>query len=170
MIPEILPYPKLLNIREVEELKDRFCYVIEKYPLEGYVLLVYRSEGDVTIRVADWGSNKLEPDEDNTRYINNIVTIMSTIKLQQALYYFSDGKLVDVRISLNKFCGPGFIKDVFGQAKIPIQNDINKPLVINDDFKVSSHNNTIIKPSSFKSIVRDDVLLPMYGVIENETE
>ena len=42
---------------------------------------------------------------------------MKFMRVPQCMIYLSDGeedlKVVDLRVSINKFAGPGFIKDIF---------------------------------------------------------
>ena len=167
MIPESLPYPKIYELGQVPELKDKYCYIVKSYPLSGLAIMVYRDNDDLYLRFTDF--NGVEADPVEGRLLDIIITVMKTANIKQSMFYFSENRLVDIRLSLNKFCSPGFIKDIFGKAGIPIQEEIGRPiqldennmgLILSGDGEYGC--GIIVKPSTFKSIIRNDVI-PMYG-------
>ena len=189
-IPTSLPYPKLCAFDDIKELNKVYCYVIKKYPLSGIGLTVIRQEGNICIRVSDFAGNLLDVSSQNhiynscinevmIKYTPRIVLTMKLSGIPKAMFYFANIEkpiLVDMRLSINKFCGPGFLQDIFGKQGIPIQEQIGSPVVLDEEIIEKlceghgdySHGKFIIKPSAFKSIMRGDQLLPMYGVLENE--
>lgn len=169
MIPESLPYPKINELWQVPELKDKYCYVVKSYPLSGLAILVYRGDDNLHLRFTDF--NGVESDPVEGRLLDIIITVMKTANIKQSMFYFSENKLVDVRLSLNKFCSPGFIKDIFGKAGIPIQEEIGRPIQLDENnmkLLLSGGGDyscgVVIKPSTFKSIIRNGDVVPMYGV------
>jgi hypothetical protein len=167
MIPESLPYPKIYELGQVPELKDKYCYVVKSYPLSGLAILICCDGDDLHLRFTDFNGVEVDPVEG--KLLGIIITVMRTVKIKQSMFYFSDQRLVDVRLSANKFCSPGFIKDIFGKAGVPIQEYIDKPIQLDDNgMKLIMSNKydcgVIIKPSTFKSIIRNDDVIPMYGV------
>ena len=187
-IPDLLEYPEILPLKDVPSLKNVLCYVIKRYPIEGIGVVITRKEGWFCSRISDFSGNLLEPD--NKKYskiiekvmgdiVPHLMTLMSYAHMDKLLFYFADvdnPKLVDVRVSINKFCSPGFVKDIFGRRIVPIQEEIGKPIILNDenleklysgkgDYKEKDF---ILKPSVFKTIIRDDKLFPLYGAITNE--
>lgn len=182
-IPDSLPYPDILSVKDVNELKDQFCYVIADYPSDGVSLVIVRQKGDVCVRMADFKGNMLQPEQKQydvdvimKQYVPKLIYTMRCINIAKAQFYFANPagfRMVDVRVSGNKFCSPGFLKDIFGKSGIPLQVDVGRPLRLDEDslkkikrkkgdYKAGKF---IIKSSVFKSIIRNDQILPMYGRI-----
>jgi hypothetical protein len=101
---------------------------------------------------------------------------MKVIGLKQAIFYLSeteDGfKLVDMRLALDRFCGPGAINDYFGRQGLAVQKMINEPLIMTDenitmllDGKGDYAGPLVIKPSAFKFTMVDEQPTPLYGVL-----
>lgn len=185
-IPDSLPYPEIYKLSEASEVRDKFCYILKPYPLAGVSLTIVRAEGQVLVRLADWGGKLIDAQEceespfvkEVMKYGCLIINFMKLSAIPKSQYYFSeDGevpRLVDMRLSLNKFCGPGYLVDFFGKMNIPIQERVGEPIIANED-KIKQIQNGdgiytseryILKPSAFKSIMRGDNLVPLYVVIE----
>ncbi len=187
-VPTLLSYPNVFKVTELPELKNEFVYLIEAYPLHGLSVVASRvqTENGIQInwRLGDWDGNEINflGKDGNAHWANKfmenysqkILQIMQLIKLFQAQFYFSvvdnDLCLVDIRISLNKFTGPGMVKDIFGKV-VRVQREIAKPNVLTPDDWVKLSKNgkaygqdIIIKPSAFKTIVRNKALMPMYAI------
>lgn len=187
-IPASLPYPDIYPINEVNELKDNLCYVIEKYPLRGIGVIVVRKDDNVCIRFSDFHGNILRPDDGKyIQMINKVMDVsvpriiatMMATRIPKSLYYFSgdDPVLVDMRASLNKYSSPGFLADIFGKQGVKTQKIIGKPILVNDENLAMlreskgdySSGSFILKTVKFKSIMRGDNMLPLYGIVTNET-
>lgn len=188
-LPDPLPYPTIRPIQELQELVNKFCYVFRAYPRKGVCLTIVRAEGEVCIRLADW-EGKLLSVQDNqssfidqimTEYSRKITTTMRVIGVPRAIFYFSEDngpRLVDMRLSINKFCGPGYLADFFGKQDIPTQERIGEPIHLKpEEIKkiatgegIYTHSSYIVKPSAFKSIIRENNVYPMYGVIDREAK
>lgn len=192
LIPTSLPYPEIYNLNDVNALRGKFCYVIEKYPLSGVSITIVRKDGNVCVQMADFLGKTINPDNINENYEGCIDIIMTTLVprlivtmklsgIKQSLYYFANCKdpiLVDVRVSLNKFCGPGFVFDIFGRQGIPTQKKIGDPLNLDEEGLktikkgkgIYSGGKFIIKPSAFKTMIRGENILPLYGILTNEAQ
>lgn len=181
-LPDILPYPGIQIFDDVPELHSKFVYVIHRYPESGLALSIVFKDDNVCIRTADFDGNLIDVNkvQDSSKramhrlsdIIHRIVISLKYMKVPQSMIYLSDDeddlKLVDLRVSINKFAGPGFIKDIFGAQGLKTQ--IVKETVQLDSQVIENIKNLydgefIIKPSSFKMITRDDDLIPMYGKI-----
>ena len=184
-LPDPIPYYKFLSLNDGIEIKHKYAYVIKRYPAEGIMLIISRKEDIVTIRMADFNGNiinseKAVEDKSVNQIMQYSVKIISTLKyigISNAIFYFSkDGdimRLVDIRVSLNKMASPGYIADFFAKQGIPTQEAIGKPIVIDDeglklltdgvgDYK---DKNYILKPTVPKSIIKDNIVIPLYVVI-----
>jgi hypothetical protein len=181
-IPDSLPYPEIADFDKVPSLKDKFCYVIKDYPHIGMGLVVVRKMGQVRIRMSDFSGKEISPDklgvysqqieEVMSNYSGRVLSAMRFIRIPQAMFYFAfadEPRLVDVRLSLNKFCGPGWISDFLGKQEIALQEQVGSPLILNEDGlkKIQDGDygdgNLIFKPSAFKSMVRGEEIVPLYG-------
>ena len=83
---------------------------------------------------------------------------MQLIKIEQAQFYFAiedELTLVDMQLSLNKFAGPGMIKDIFGKI-MKTQEIIKTEIIDNRAIEFinkgtgSYEGNLVIKPSRFR--------------------
>jgi len=192
-LPDPLPYHKFFKFEDRPEFKNLFIYVLKYYPDNfGFMYIIKREGGMVTVRVADFAGNILDPNkisppitdhinEISKEWLTRILMTMKLIKVPQAIFYFaiSDiARLVDVRLSINKMCSPGYLFDFFGKQGIPTQEAIGKPIILDNDnlkkikdgvgdFKFDKYD---IKPSAFKSIICNDNVCPLYGVITSETK
>lgn len=187
--PSLLSYPRVLPFSEVPELKGVFCYVIEKYTLDGISIIISRyKDADtpmVSYTIGDWNGRKIDmtknsglhdlAEEFMAVYSDKMLGLMQKINLPQAQYYISNHNkslvLTDVRVSLNKMLGPGATEQLFSVV-MPVQKQISKPVILDDDTmnkihgRLKPYNQGIIfKPSAFKTIVRGKELQPMYGLL-----
>ena len=179
-IPDLLPYPTIQPFEDVPELHNRFVYVIKKYEFTGYSILMVRDKGYIVSQIADFDGNKFDGDRIEeaesvlSEKFHTLSALVSAIKIDKCICYLSedkdDIKLVDVRLSYNKFVGPGFIKDVFGNT-INTQ-DIHKILQLDESIvesMMSGKNNYdgeyIVKSSAYKFMERDGNFVPMYGLV-----
>ena len=190
-IPDSLPYPKIQPITELKEISGKFCYILKYYPQKGIALTISRAKGNVCVRISDWTGIIINPEKlgEYTKitevvmkqYSHMLINILQLIGVPKTTLYFSnceDGpKLVDMRLSLNKFCGPGYLADFFGKPGIPVQEKIGDPIMFDKEHydKIISKSGIytdstyIIKPSAFKFIIRGTDVLPMYGLLSGVT-
>jgi len=181
-LPTLLPLPPPIPIDEFMGIRGMFCYIIEHYGQTGVSLLICRDGENVQFLVGDWNGNAIPLDDPKdplwevAHACLNSVAIMAYqvlkhIKVEQAILYFviSGEKfiLTDVRISLNKFVGPGMLQDVFGKVLetqrvicIETLNDaiMDSILVGRDRFSPS----IILKPSRFRFATLGDDPIPLY--------
>jgi len=192
VIPDPIRYYPFINVDSVPEFKDKFVYPLEYFSdTNGFMFIFKRSKGHICIRTATFAGEILDPEKDHpyTQGIKNITEnhfskLINTIRLvgiDQCILYFSEPEnpiLVDFRVSLDKMCGPGYLNDFFGKQKIPMQKSIGDPVILDDDnlsklrikAKESKAKRVIVKPSSFKIIVRGDEIVPLYGVLNSEVK
>lgn len=167
-IISIPPYPEIHHIHEVPIL-NRLIYLIKEYkPM--FSISIKRQDGNISLRFGDNDGNQHNPIEHQDskkkeELSKKLITVMSFIKLDKACFFFSeDFRLVDVMLAPNKFVGPGFLNDVFGkqfecqEVKEVSQLDESKleEILLNKE-------RMFIKPSSFKTVIKDKVLLPLYA-------
>ena len=77
-----------------------------------------------------------------------------------------------MRISANKFAGPGYINDFFGK-QMDTQDIIQPGVILTEENLLSlreKEKEFILKPSRFKFTMEGDEVLPMYGRVIDETE
>jgi len=180
-IPSLIPYPQFIPFESCNFLQDQFCYVMKHYGSNGVSLLVYRSGGEARLVLGDWHGNTIDlfSKDSNaslgqqlvSRYGPTILELTKCMGLGQVILFFTvvNGKfmLVDAQLSLNKFAGPGFIRDVFGKifttpevVKIEILNETILDNIQNGSGKFAG--NLVIKPSSFKTVVVNNATAPLY--------
>lgn len=172
-LPKILPYTKLLALNETPNIKGVFCYVIKHYGSEGLSTLIYRqpNEDGVTILFGDWLGNSIDIQTNNptrltdaannfvSQHVVKFVNLMHSVNILQTQLFFGiddDGLiLVDMQLSLNKFAGPGMVRDLFGN--LHRTQEVVKMEIIDDraleaiERGTGSYNgDLILKPSSFK--------------------
>jgi len=172
-VPTILPYPKFLPFESTPSIYNLFCYVIKHYGTDGLSVLIYRQPETDSIAVlfGDWKGNNIDIETDNPTQIVDIankfieydlvkfINLMHSINIKQAQFFFAVDDnglvLVDMQVSLNKFVGPGMIRDIFGN--IYRTQEIKKIEVI-DERAIeyinkgtgSYEGDIILKPSKFK--------------------
>jgi len=184
-LPEILPYPEIVGLKHVQQLRNRIIYVIEEYGTEGLAMLVSRQDGDVFVRLAAFDGRVLDAEDPGDivpvveevmkKYSHRIVATMKYVGIPNAIFYWAFGAegplLVDVRVSLNKFCSPGYLRDFIGRQEVPIQKVAAGPMVLDDSLygkmisgeEMYGRSSFIIKPSVFKHMERDGAIVPVYG-------
>lgn len=174
-IPNILKHPGFLNWEQHHSLLTNiFCY-IHRHDDPGISLLVNRKNDSAIVQVGDWFGNIIDvltAEDDVKEFVKSdlsyYINLASVIKLDLVQFYFTKSyKIFDVQVSLNKFAGPGMVKDVFGSklssletVDITILNDkiiddISKP-----DDKYSG--SLIIRPSRFRLVDLDNGEIPLY--------
>ena len=181
---DILPYPEIPTLQDCKSLHSQFVYLIKRYPEEGLATAIFRDKENLCIRMGDFEGNVINPLVD--RLHNGIVyefwkeimpDLVQTITLMgvdKCILYFSndsDGlRLVDFRLSLNKFTGPGYIKDLF--SKQMRTQEVIKVIQLDDKLvqNMIDGNGTydgeyIIKPSRFKFMEKNGGAIPMYGKV-----
>lgn len=173
IVPAVLPYPKLLSLEEAPSIRDTLCYIIKHYGKDGISILIKRvpKKDEVIVLFGDWAGNKLDLHcQDVTPHyaiidsfistkLNKLITLMGTINLQQAQFFFGieENRMVmsDIQLSLNKFAGPGMVRDLFG--KLCDTQQVQKVEVFDKNVEEAVMQGTgsysgdlIIKPSLFK--------------------
>jgi hypothetical protein len=184
-IPDILAYPRILDFEDIPEIKGQFVYVIKKFVEEGLAIVIYRDikEGDVYLSVGDFDGNPVDlTDTQHQLYTaaiefvqhesSKFVAMMKVAQIQKVILYISVDKnsweLVDLRTSLNKFYGPGMIRDLF--SKIFPTQDVIKTITLDEatleaikQGRGSYKGDLILKCSKFKTVARGKELLPLYA-------
>lgn len=181
---KLISYPKILNLEEIPEIKGRFCYIIDYYPEDGISVLVERKNDEVYITIGDWDSNVIDLSDGSKNsdlglkfiknYSSDVVSMMKSLNIYKLLFYLSvkddEFTLVDLRASLDKFFGPGMIKDLFSKV-IQTQNVIKVDQIDENlysslvDGKGKYNKDLILKCSVFKTVIRGKELLPLYAKI-----
>ena len=84
-IPDLLPYPEVLPFAEVPMLHNQFVYVVEKYPFNGFSILIVRSKGHIVIRVADFKGNLVDPTTNDQMgmIVNYSVSVIKHVALDK---------------------------------------------------------------------------------------
>lgn len=179
-LPALLSYPKILTLDEVPELMGKFVYFVRAYPLQGIAVLIVRQKDEIFMRIGDWDGKVINPMESEAattfvkKFSPHFISLMSSAKIQQAVFYLSvngsDIRLVDIRTSLNKFSGPGMVRDLFGkivdtQDVVKIDSLTPEVLTAIKNDEGSYTGNLIVKPSAFKTVDRTKVMYPMYGIV-----
>lgn len=183
-----LPYPRILDLKDIPDIHGMFVYVIRGYPENGIAVTIKRdpAKDDVWVMVTDWDGEAI-PLNDAKHPLQSIafgfvqgdspkfIEVMRLLKIPQAIFYLSlvgeDLILVDVRVSLNKFCGPGMLKELFGRV-IDTQNVINTTFLTPEVLSGIQNNvgtyqgDLMLKTSAFKTIQRDRELLPLYARVK----
>lgn len=162
----VLPYPKLLSDPAIA--RDVYCYVIKHYGNVGLSVLIDRTT-DISVRFGDWNGNVVDmasktPESDRAnRFITNglrlFASVMKSINLTNAQFFLADVNndlvLTDIQLSLNKLCGPGMVRDIFGNVfstqeilKTEIIDDRATDAIIHGSGTYAG--NLILKPSKFR--------------------
>ena len=173
ILPKVLAYPEFIGFdRYYQSVKNIFCYIIKHYGYDGLSVLIYRQpdKDQVVVLFGDWRGNNIDIVDDSLlsnaakafleKYMSKFVSIMRTIKIDQMQLFFTmldddDLMLVDVQTSLNKFSGPGMIRDIF--SKIFKTQEVVKIEILDDrsieyirDGAGSYGGDLVIKPSRFR--------------------
>lgn len=184
-LPTLLSYPKILDLDEVPEMSGHLIYVLKYYVENGISFIIKRiPEEDAVVMVpGDFDGNLIQLDSKHkylpsvreflSKYSTKVVTLMRYVGITQAQYYLSvsesgEMRLVDIRLSLNKFTGPGMIYDLFKNV-LPTQELITV-IHLNDDAlaAIKAHQgqyagSLMLKTSLFKTIDRTNEVLPAYA-------
>lgn len=177
-LPDLLKYPRLFKFNKIKRIYDnKLLYLIKYYEQTGLLFCIFRKNDDVVIRFGDFNGNKLDIHCDivknfaNDGKIQLLNLFCRHAGIQKCIFYFSliDNKyiLVDLRLSLNKFVSPGYIKDLFNKIQINTQ-EVIKIGNIDEIIKYVENNvgsKYIIKPSNFTTVPDDDNILPAYSII-----
>jgi hypothetical protein len=179
-IPVMLPHPEPLS--DTSFVSGMLCYVVKYYQNVGISCLISRKEGDVAVSMGDWNGNTI--DLSNTKdslslvaidflqhQAKRLITISHAAGVNQAIYYFALDTgipvLVDIRMSLNKFLGPGMVRDVFGKTfdtqqvlKIDVMSEQLLEQIKNGVGNFSS--GVIIKPSRSRFMEVNGQPTPLY--------
>ena len=179
--PHLLPHP---GFRELDDqMLNIFCYVLRHPGEPGPALVIQRNGKDVYAQFGDWRGALLEPhDEAHPLHrqvvalleneFSRLVALMRSAGLSQAEFYFAgDRTLTDVRLALNKFVGPGMLKDIFG--KLVATPEVLKIEVVDDRAMQamvqgggSYEGDLLLKPSKFREMeLPDGTYTPLYAQI-----
>lgn len=184
-VPEPLAYPRILDLKDVPEIEDQFVYVIKRYPEDGLAITIARDipNGEVFLAINDFDGKPIDLTDEDHPYqwaaidfaqqdSSKFVSIMRSANIHKVILYVAvdDGelKLVDLRASLNKFYGPGMIRDLFGKI-YPTQEVIKTIKLDNQVLEAvkrgegSYKGDLILKCSKFKTIGRGEEMLPLYA-------
>ncbi len=183
-LPKLLPLPEYLDSTHLPMLENIVCYVQDHPGNDIFTLLVYRDRADDSVyilpgerdgRTIDFNSEFDDRKKLIAEFIRekslDILNLMRIVKIEQAQYYFSidHGKVIlqDIRTAVNKFMGPGFVRDMFSTI-VSVPN-IRKIEIISSNSIEAIMKNTgnfngdiIIKPSRFRlydEIIDDNVPL-----------
>lgn len=183
-LPELIAYPDIQKLDKIPEINDQFVYVVKSYPLKGLTVLIYRKDENVYLRFGDFNGKIIDPTSNKNiqtfmdKYSSKFIELMKVTKIPQAIFYFSIDKsnlrLVDMRTSLNKFAGPGMLKDLCG--KIIDTQEVIKTVQLTADtleaIKAGTGNyegSILLKTSVFKTVTRGKApklnMYPMYAKV-----
>lgn len=172
-IPSLLSYPQILPLDKVPEINGALVYAIKGYATDGVSILIFIRDGKMGVRMGDFDGNLLDirnVDQKIIDYVDPLSKLLLTARIPQAQFYFSNGVLVDLRISLDKMAGPGMLKDLCGNI-LPTQEVIDIKLLDEDLLKsLEQYDYVILKHSSFKVIIRDNSMIPLYATLRNNDE
>jgi hypothetical protein len=186
-LPTILKYPTVFGFTKVSSyLKDRLCYVIRHYGNDGITVLLTRQtkQDRIVALCGDWQGNNIDlmiPVGNKHRdmaiaFVNNdlplFIRTMQLIKLTQAQFFLAFGPtgliLTDIQISLNKFAGPGMVRDIFGKIfpvpeVIKVEGLDDRAIEYIERGTGSYEGDVIIKPSKFSLFSQDKKAVPLYA-------
>jgi hypothetical protein len=183
-MPSMMAYPHLFKFGEID-IQNMFCYVLEHPGKSGLSCIIFRDvENDkVSIQMGDWEGNILDlGDKDNplsdiankflAAHGNDLYAMMKTAAVSQAMFYIKFGadmkfNLIDVRLSANKFAGPGFCRDIFGKViefaeVIAIEIMTDELLKFIEDGNGNFARDLIIKPSKYRNAMVNGEEWPLY--------
>lgn len=174
-MPSLLAYAKILDIADRPELNGIFSYIIYRYK-PGASVLIKLQNGESGIVVGDWMGRSSGPDNSVKAILGErclmLIRMMKSIRIDQAQYYFAeDGSLVDVQLSLNKFIGPGMLRDLF--SKLMATQKIVETAVLTPDKiqeirsdKSKYPESCVLKPSRFRYVgTTPTSIVPCYATI-----
>ena len=176
-LPKILKYPKLLpffsnnSVSPGDSVKNVLCYVCRHYGHTGYTLLIYRDSKtkQIVVMSGDWKGNIIDLTESTSsaddikrlldKHLESLVNLMRYIKIEQAQIYFAvngeDFMLIDIQTAINKFVGPGMVRDLFSNVcttpeVIKIEPIDDRVIEAIREGSGNYHGDLVIKPSRFR--------------------
>lgn len=147
------------------------CYVMQHYGDNGLTLLIYRDKktAQIVVQCGDWDGNNIDLTDGSKQadtgklllneHLENLLGVMKYAKIDQAQVYFAicdeQFMIVDVQTAINKYSGPGMIRDIFSKICMTPQILKIEPLderAINAirEGTGSYAGDLIIKPSRFR--------------------
>jgi hypothetical protein len=181
IIPVMLPHPEPFT--DTALVSGMLCYVVKYYQNAGISCLIsHNKNGEVAVTMGDWNGNILDLTniKDSLTLIavdflksqaSRLIAISNAAGVKQAIYYFAIDTgipvLVDIRLSLNKFLGPGMIRDVFGKTydtQMVLKIDVMSEQILEqiNDKAGLFESGAIIKPSRFRYMEKEDKQIPLY--------
>lgn len=145
---------------------------MQHYGDNGLTLLIYRDKktAQIVVQCGDWDGNNIDLTEESNlaisakqllnAHLENLLGMMKYAKIDQAQIYFAiledQFMIVDVQTAINKFAGPGMIRDIFSKICMTPQILKIEPL---DERSISAiregtgsyNGDLIIKPSRFRA-------------------
>ena len=179
-LPAMLPHPEPLS--DTALIAGRLCYVVRYYQNIGISCLVSHIDGQIAIAAGDWDGRTIDLADTKDslslvavdflhKHAEKLVAISRAAGVKQAIYYFAldtgTPTLVDIRLSLNKFLGPGMIRDVFGKSfdtQVVLKIDVMTEQLLEQirNGAGNYHDGVIIKPSVARVTEVDGKLVPLY--------
>ena len=179
-VPAMLPHPEPLSNAAL--ISGMLCYVVKYYQNVGISCLITHKDGDVSVSMGDWNGQTIDlaSTKDSLSLVaidflqhqaQRLMAISNAVGVKQAIYYFALDTgipvLVDIRLTLNKFLGPGMIRDAFGKTfdtqqilKIDVISEQLLEQISNGAGNFSS--GVIIKPSRSRFMEVDGKPVPLY--------
>ena len=145
-----------------------YCYIVEDY--KSGVAVVIKIDGtNIGVVAGDWDGNRLPPEgvvaDVMSHQVPKLVSVMMLVKLKQAEFFFdSNNKLVDVQLSLNKFIGPGMLRDLFGK-NMSTQKVLRQDSLTQQKIETFPKGKYIAKASRSRTYMSGDKMLPLYARI-----
>jgi len=180
-LPTLLPYPALIPLDVCNAIHGVFCYSFDHYGDIGFSVLLSKKDDAIRLLVGDWKGNVVDLHNQDAKTIvakkllttqgEAIIELCRAARISQAQFFFvlsgDNFVLVDVQLSLNKFAGPGMVRDVFGNVfktqeviGIDVLDDDIMDSIVTGTNKFSG--SLILKPSRFRSASVDGSLIPLY--------
>jgi len=166
-IPQILSYPIIPTISDCPEIIGQFCYIIEPY--KPGIAVVVKIDGDEQgTAFGDWNGVSIGPSipiwpvaaKFLADYNIAVGQLARQIKIQQfELFIAEDGRLIDVQLEINRFVGPGMLRDLFNKI-MPTQ--VITEIAVVDESKIKVLKSCVLKPSRIKMSSRN---APLYACI-----
>jgi len=183
-LPTLLPYPALIPLDACSAIRGVFCYSFDHYGDIGFSVLISKKDDATRLLVGDWKGNVIDLCNQGAETIaaqkllttqgEAIIKLCRAARIDQAQFFFvlsgDNFVLVDVQLSLNKFAGPGMVRDVFGSVfktqeiiGIDVLDGDVMDSIVTGTSKFSG--NLILKPSCFRSASVDGSLIPLYAEV-----
>lgn len=159
-LPTLLPYPDIPNIDDCPDIYGLYCYVVRSYS-PGVAAIIKLDNNDIAIVVGDWFGNKILPSHElwpQARWFleknaYNLANVMHPLGIAQAQFFVSiSDLLVDVQLSINKFVGPGMLRDLFSNTT-DVQESIGAKILDDNVIKeLKNGNGFVAKPTRYRWI------------------